>query len=184
MAVIRTRGPLRVATALLSVAAGAIHLAVIDAHFREYWLFGVFFVIVALFQVGWGVLILFRQRPAFLWLGGAVNAAVLGIWTLSRTVGLPLGPGAGIPESISLTDLVASGYEILIVAGVAGLLRPQWVSKVRLSPQAAKAAALVSLVAMLPVTALAVQSGFQHEHGYEVGHSREHDHGSAQPHDH
>lgn len=178
-----TRRPLRLGTALLSLAAGAIHLAVIEAHFREYWLFGVFFVVVALFQLGWGFLLLFRQRTTWLWLGAGVNAAVLAIWTLSRTVGLPVGPEAGVPESISLADLVASGYEILIVAGVAGLLRPQWVPDVRLSAQAAKATVLVSLVALLPVTALAVQSGLQHEHRHEAGHADEY-HESPQPHDH
>ena len=169
---------------MLSVAAGAVHLAVIYAHFREYWLFGVFFVVVALFQLGWGFLLLFRQRPTWLWLGGAVNAAVLGIWILSRTMGLPVGPGTGVPESISLADLVASGYEILIVAGVAGLLRPQWVPHARLTPQAATVTVIAILVTLLPVTALAVQSGFEHEHRHEAGHTDEHDHESSQPHDH
>lgn len=179
-----TRAPLRVGIALLSVAAGAIHLAVIDAHFREYWLFGVFFVVVALFQLGWGFLLLFRQRPGWLWLGGSGNTAVLGIWILSRTVGLPVGPEAGVPESVSLADLVASGYEMLIVAGVAGFLPPQWMAELRLSTRAATVTMLASLVILLPVTALAVQSGFEHEHRHEAGHAEQHDHESPHHHDH
>jgi hypothetical protein len=76
------------------MAAGVIHFLVTPEHFEEYVPFGVFFLLLGAFQNAWGLLIL-RSSRTVLVLGLLVNLAVLGIWILSRTAGLPVGLRAG-----------------------------------------------------------------------------------------
>lgn len=110
--------------AALSAGAAAIHVAVVGEHLDEYWLFGMFFAGVAALQALWGLLVLARApRPVHL-AGALGNAAVVAIWALSRTAGLPVGPEPGVPEPAGLLDVAATAYEVLIVLGVLALLRP------------------------------------------------------------
>ena len=107
--------------ALLSAGAGIIHLAVLGPHLRESWLFGVFFAVAALAQLGWALLIML-QPSRRLWLAGAVgNALVIVVWILSRTVGLPVGAEAGHAEPVGFVDALSTAYEALLVAGAAAL---------------------------------------------------------------
>jgi hypothetical protein len=110
----------------VSWAAAFVHGAVTSAHFAEYWLFGVFFVVVAMLQFGWGAWIYQDPRPERLWLGAIGNLLVLLVWTLSRTVGLPLGPGAWHPEAIGFADMMATLDEVgIAVMGIGLLVRPR-----------------------------------------------------------
>jgi len=106
-------------------------------HFREYWLFGLFFAIVTPLQVLWAGLAF--QNPAntrLLKIGAILNLGIVGIWVVSRTVGLPFGPEALQAEGIGVKDLVASWDEILIgilvlvaltwTAGRRGRRGPRW----------------------------------------------------------
>lgn len=107
----------------LSFAAALIHASVTADHFREYWLFGLLFVVVAVAQLGWAEGV--RRHPAdrrLLGLGAAGNLAVAGVWAVSRSVGLPFGPGAGLPEGIGLQDALATLDELVIAAIAVTLL--------------------------------------------------------------
>jgi hypothetical protein len=53
----------------------------------------------------------------------AVSLAAIGLWALSRTVGLPFSPEVGEPEPVGRADLVAVGLEAVTVLG-ATLLWP------------------------------------------------------------
>lgn len=114
--------PVRWALGLLSVAAAVIHFAVTPEHFEEYFPFGVFFVVLAAFQLVWGVVVANRPSPAVLSLGVVVNLAVIVIWVASRTSGLPLGPHMGEAEEVGLLDGLATASETLIVLGSTWLL--------------------------------------------------------------
>jgi hypothetical protein len=104
-------GTLPVALAALSTGAATIHFAVVAQHFEEWWLTGVFFVVVAVLQLVWAVVALLRPS-ARLWLVGAIgNALVVVTWIVSRTTGVPVGPEAGEPEPVGFVDLLATGYE-------------------------------------------------------------------------
>mgnify|MGYP006921734247 CR=1 FL=1 len=94
-------------------------------HFREYWLFGLFFAIVTPLQVLWAGLAF--QNPTntrLLKIGAIGNLAIVGIWVVSRTIGLPFGPEALEAEGIGVKDLVASWDEVLI--GVLVLVALTW----------------------------------------------------------
>jgi hypothetical protein len=113
---------LRLGIALASAGAATIHFAVIAPHLEEYWLFGSFFIAVAIAQLAWAMLVLFRPSPAVYLAGVVGNAAVAATWVVSRTTGLPLGPEPGEPEPVGTADSVATAFEVVIAAGTLLLL--------------------------------------------------------------
>jgi hypothetical protein len=114
---------LRFAVAVASAGAATIHFAVIDQHLAEYWLFGVFFVAAALAQLGWVVAVV-RNPTLTVYVVGAVGNAVIAVtWVISRTTGLPFGPGAGEPEPVGIADVASTAFELGVVAGTLLLLR-------------------------------------------------------------
>jgi hypothetical protein len=144
---------LRVGLALLSIGAAVIHFAVIAQHMNEWWLTGTFFVVVALFQLAWAVAVLARpSRPLYL-LGAVVNALVVITWIVSRTVGVPVGPEAGEAESIGLPDVLATSYEVLLVAAAAPLALLASAAA-RLRPLDRASARWATAVAVVALTAL------------------------------
>src|SRR5215208_322563 len=114
---------LALAAAGLSLGAALIHASVTAAHFREYWLFGLLFAIVAPLQLAWAELV--RRRPRhrrLLAVGALGNGAVAVVWIASRTTGLPIGPDAGEPEPLGVKDVLATADELVCAAIVAVLL--------------------------------------------------------------
>jgi hypothetical protein len=108
--------------AALSLVAAALHLWVIEPHFREWWAYGVFFLATAVGQMALAVLIL-RRTPPWLVLTGIVgNLAILGMYVLSRTNGPPLGPHAGRPEAAGVLDLACAVAELGAIVALLGLL--------------------------------------------------------------
>jgi hypothetical protein len=111
--------------ATLSLAAAVIHLAATPAHVAELGLLGWGFVAVAAFQAAWALAFAIDPSRFVALAGIAGNLAVLAAWAWSRTVGLPVGPEAGMPEPVGAPDGIAATLELLLVAwlviGLAGL---------------------------------------------------------------
>lgn len=98
---------LRAVAALLVLTGGAVHLGQVGVHLAEGWPIAGFFVVVGVIQVGAAGFLL-RPRPrAWLWFGIAGSAAVIGVWVVSRTLGLPFVEG-GEPEPLGVADGLAS----------------------------------------------------------------------------
>ena len=56
-----------------------------------------------------------------------MSAGPLLVWLYSRTLGLPFGPDAGIPEAVGIPDVVCCALEIgTLIAAVVLLRRPGW----------------------------------------------------------
>src|SRR5262245_21254451 len=110
------------ALASLSAAAAAIHFAVAFEHFKEYLLYGVFFLVLAWAQLIWPAVLLWRPSRPWLWLGIAGNAAVLAVYAASRTVGLPFGPDLHLPEPVGALDVVSCVLEFALITGCAALV--------------------------------------------------------------
>ncbi len=106
-----------------SIGAGAIHAFVVPEHLEEWWLFGTFFLVCALFQVAWGVGWIVSPSPGLAWVAIVGNATVVAVWAASRTTGLPIGPEPWMTESIGTLDLLAVGLELLLVVAAARTLR-------------------------------------------------------------
>ena len=145
---------LRFAVAVALAGAATIHFAVIDQHFGEYWLFGVFFVAVALAQLGWVVAVVSRPTRTLYVVGALGNALIALTWLVSRTRGLPLGPEAGHPEPIGLADAASTAFELMVVVGTVLLLRGV---VLRNSRDSGIAQPLIAVTSMA-VTALALAS--------------------------
>lgn len=108
--------------ALFSLGCGIIHGAVTQLHFDEYTPFGWFFLLVTVFQLAWGLLILFRPASRWLVLGAVVSLAVATVWLWSRTVGIPFGPHAGEAEAVGVRDGFSTVFEVAMVAVLALVL--------------------------------------------------------------
>ena len=117
------RGVFTFVAAAMSVAAGVTHGVVCPEHFREATIYGVFFLVAASCQLSWAVLVLIRPSR-FLWAGALVgNASIVALWAVTRSVGVPLGPGAGEKEAIGALDIVATCAEVGLVVCCALALR-------------------------------------------------------------
>lgn len=98
--------------ALLTLGAAFIHLAVAPEHLREYAPFGVFFLAVGSAQIVLAVELVARPTRRLAGLLATVSLALVGLWFVSRTVGLPIGPTPGQPEGTGLTDIICNILEI------------------------------------------------------------------------
>ncbi len=98
-----------------STAAAGVHAAMAPSHLEHETAPGLFFLAAAAFQVAWAAgLVLGASRRALL-AGVVVNAVFVGLWAVTRTVGLP-----GLePEVVGPWDLACVAWELVVV--VAGL---------------------------------------------------------------
>lgn len=119
------RGLERTAAAL-SFAAGGLHLLAGPQHLEEWWAYGLFFFGAAVAQAAYG-LVLFTQGiegwggwtavRGRVYLAGIVGtSAIMALWVLSRTVGVPVGPEAFEPEGIGVLDGASKIVEVALVA--------------------------------------------------------------------
>jgi hypothetical protein len=106
----------------LSLWAGLVHGWVAPDHFTAAALYGWFFVVVAVAQLGYGLLLLRSRHPAVLVAGVAGNVAVLGAYLLTRTRGIPLGPHAGKVEVAGALDWTAAAVEVALVVWLCSAL--------------------------------------------------------------
>jgi hypothetical protein len=117
------------------IVSGSAHGLVTQDHFQEWWGYGVFFLVTSICLIGFGLALITdaidpRYMPGdvdsvrrVMYAVGAIgNVSILALYLLTRTVGIPLGPGSGSVESVGVIDVVAKAAELLAVAGLAVLL--------------------------------------------------------------
>ena len=115
--------PLPLVIASVATAGSAlVHFAVAPEHFAEWWGFGLFFVLCAEVQLGWALLLGRIRSNRMLAVGIAGCLALVAVWALSRTTGLPFGPETGVPEEIGLPDIVSVVLELTTAAACAWTL--------------------------------------------------------------
>jgi hypothetical protein len=154
--------PVAIIAAALSLAAAGIHFSVIQEHLEVDVAEGVFFFGIGVFQVIWAQVYLLRDSSRVAQVGALVNAAVVVLWVVSRTIGLPYGPTPWVPEGIGLVDLFATSFEI----GLIGVLLPRalpqrfagWLSG-ELPMQKAVVLAGFTIIALTVLTAVALLPG-------------------------
>jgi hypothetical protein len=105
---------LRAVVASTLLGAAVIHAAQAPSHFAECWAAGATFVGLAGAQALLGAAAVWADRRAWQ-LAPAVSLAAIGLWAISRTVGLPVGPEVGDPEPVGRADLVAVALEAATV---------------------------------------------------------------------
>jgi signal transduction histidine kinase len=113
-----------------SVGAAVVHADVITSHFQVSALYGWFFVLSALTQLAWGLLVVSRPDRALLVTGAVGNGLIVALWVVTRTAGLPIGPQPWRAESVGAFDVLATLLElVLVVATVALLAGPRGVRR-------------------------------------------------------
>src|SRR5579864_8274113 len=110
------------ASAVLLLAAGALHFAVAPEHFGETWQFGWFMVIVGLAQVLNAVLLVLAPGRPVLLATVAGNLAIVAIFAWAYSLGLPLGPDAGTPETLTPLGLACTLAEAAAALAAVELL--------------------------------------------------------------
>jgi hypothetical protein len=121
---LRRLGPAAGAAAALSLVAAWVHLAYTSSHWQDWWAYGAFFLAMGVFQ-GLCVPAIVRW-PRNTWVALAVIAGDLGIvgmYVLSRTAGVPMGPHEGVVEDAGAIDLAVTAAEVAIVVCLITLLR-------------------------------------------------------------
>jgi hypothetical protein len=111
------------ALALLSAGAAIIHFVVIPGHWDEYWGQGLFFIVAAIAQLLWALWVVVAPSRLIYLAGGAGNAAIVVMWIVTRTAGIPAGPGAGEREAVEFADTLATAFEVVLVIGALVLAR-------------------------------------------------------------
>ena len=84
------------AAAALSLLAGLIHLWMTPEHFEEWWGYGAFSLAAGAAQVLYASIVLLWPTRVVLLAGIAGNLAIVALYLLTRTVGIPfsdLRPG-------------------------------------------------------------------------------------------
>ena len=140
------RRPILYVAAALSLVAALVHLWVTPEHFREWWGYGAFFLVSAVAQALYVPLLLRWPNRTILLLGVGGNLAIILLYLLTRTVGIPFfGPHAGEVEGMGVMDLCATASElgIAVVLG-AVLLRD-------LSSERRRLALIVAAIAVVSV---------------------------------
>jgi len=135
-----------VVVSLMCLIAAGIHLYVTPEHFSEWWVYGVFFIVVAGGQLATIPLVIWWRTPQILTTLVAANVALVLIWVVSRTSGLPIGPpvldetggladpkvggygahAVGVPESVGVLDLTATISELIVVIVLCAMLPANW----------------------------------------------------------
>jgi hypothetical protein len=163
------RAAARVVLAAAAVGAGAIHLVFAPEHLTEYQPLGIGFVVAGVLQLLWAVALVLRDSRRWLVVGGVLSLAFAGVYLMSRTVGLPIGPEAFQAEPFGLSDVICCALELPV--GVAALLlarRPAALRR-RLGLRWAAALAVgLALVGSASTTAIAASGSHEHTHD---GHS-------------
>jgi acetyl esterase/lipase len=147
----RRRGPLLLVAAACSLGGAAVYLAVLPALLQANLAYGLLFAAMGLTQVGLAVGLLAAPTRRRLVAAAALSLAVVAVWVLAHTVGLP-GPNPWLPlDTVAgFTDFLCAALEVL-AAVLLGLAAARWPggSRVRHPVLVVVASALPLLVAAI-----------------------------------
>src|SRR4051812_47717429 len=159
------RAAVRLLLGAAAFGAGVIHLAYAPEHLHEYLPLGLGFLVAGVLQVGWAAALVARESRRLLLVGGGLSFLFVGGYLMSRTTGLPLGPGAFEPQAVGAPHPLCCAPEVPV--GIAALVlarRPRLLARaLRLS-----VAAAVGVAVVLVGSATAYAAGVPaHEHTHD-----------------
>jgi hypothetical protein len=165
----------------LSVLAAAIHVRVAPEHFSQWWGYGAFFVACALAEVGYLWLLARHPGNRVLQVGIWGSMATMLMYFVSRTAGIPLGPEAGVVETVDGIGATATAAEagllLLLCSLLDGDARRRTLNALALVGVALWVASLTGALTPPPQAAAA-----GHHHG-GTGSASEGHHDEAEAHD-
>jgi hypothetical protein len=102
--------------------AAAIHASVVDEHYGEWAVEGLFFAALATAQALLALAVATRPRTAVYAIAISLSLAAVALWIVSRTAGVPIGPHAWVPEPVGRPDAVATVLELTTATALAPLV--------------------------------------------------------------
>ena len=124
----RGRGPLLLGGAGFSLGGAAVYLAVLPALLQASLAYGLVFAAAGVAQVGLAVGLLAAPTRQRLAAATAVSLAVVALWVLARTVGMPdPNPWLTLDTTVGFTDWLCAALEVLatVLLGIALLRWPR-----------------------------------------------------------
>jgi len=109
----------------LSILAGMIHMVMAPVYFSEWLGYGAFFFGAAASQILAAFLLAaYPLSRGLLWAGIVGNSAIVALWAMTRTVGIPFfGPQAGTVLPVGVPDVAVTLIELALIAHLVVLLR-------------------------------------------------------------
>jgi hypothetical protein len=170
----------RIVTATALFGAAAVHLIVAPDHLSAEFRHGLFFLVAFAAQLALGLAVLLdRGGRRTLLAAIVVNAAIVGVWFASRTVGVD-GPA----EDAGFVDIFSTVLGLIAIAGGI-LLATSAVDRVQLPRRGAQLLASASVFATVVLVSASISPGLDggghsHDHG---GTAHEHGGGDHEGHD-
>ena len=161
-----TIAPAVAIAAIASIGAGAIHAAAIGVH-SEHRQAVITFTILAILQLGWGILALQRYGRVLSCAGLLINGGAVAGWIMAKTGGISFVDGLEQSEGVQFADTTAMIFAAIAVlaAGAALIWR---------NPQSwyGSWAFTATAVVVAVVTGLAMVSAGSHTHAHgATGHT-------------
>lgn len=136
---------LALVAALLVLVSSFIHSSQIAGHFEQYWLYGAFFAVVTILQAVWAGLVYRDPLNRRVLVAGALgNAALMVVWAISRTFGVPIGPRGWHPEAVGVIDVLSKLDELAAVVLIATVLARLRGTRESISPLYLRLAAMLA----------------------------------------
>jgi hypothetical protein len=151
--------PLLISSAA-SISAGAVHAGAIGAH-AEHPQTAKTFAVVALVQVGWGVLALLRPTRRVALFGTAMSGVLFISWVAAKMRGLPFIDGLGDKEAPQFADTLCAALALtsaIAAAKVAFLFRP-------FKPHPVLATTTAALLVLVALPGMVEAGNHVHSHG-------------------
>ncbi len=117
--------PWLIRAVVLSVLVGLIHMVMTPVYFAQWLGYGAFFFFAATAYFAYAALLAVNPPNRLLfWAGILASAATIGLWAVTRTVGIPFfGPDAGQVEPVGVPDMISKIAELALIVHLAVLLR-------------------------------------------------------------
>jgi hypothetical protein len=151
--------------AVLSLSAATIHLVMVPQHAAEWLPEGLAFAAVGWFQIGFAIVVIGRPTRSWLRAGIVANLMFVIAWAVTRTVGMPFGPEAGLTATPQLIDLTCVGAEAALVLVCSVFARHPRLGESFDSAKLVAASIVPVGVLVLTTAALASPSATHHVHG-------------------
>lgn len=113
----------------LSFVAGTMHWLVSPEYLSQWWGYGYFFIVAGVLQMAYAFAIFLlpwvyppeSQKPSVMrdiyLLGVAGNAAIILLYLITRTLGVPfVGPAANVVLPVTARGAITTGAELILVA--------------------------------------------------------------------
>ena len=97
-------------SALASILAGVIHFVIIPEHWSHAPAHALFFLLVGILQIVWGVIVWRKPSLRLYYIGAIMAGWLIVLYVLTRWFPAPFGHG---PESIGTIDIVCKACEAL-----------------------------------------------------------------------